>query len=277
MTAAYNSMSNRIQTRTVSVTSGKGGVGKTTLTVNLAQTLAEMGKKVLILDGDIGLANIDIFLGIRPQKTLDDFFNGDETLENILVKVQKNIHVLPSASGLTDLQSIDVYKRKMLMDEVSMLDNTYDFLLVDTASGIDENVQYLNSTVQDVLVVITPEPASMTDAYALIKLLNQNKKVCRFSMVANKVLGEKEAKDIYRRMERVTSRFLNISLNYVGYIPFDPKLRQLSDQNIVNRARPSAASSIALKRIADSVIGEQELGEINGSLQFFWNQLLDVA
>ena len=277
MTAAYNSMSNRIQTRTLSVTSGKGGVGKTTVTVNLAYTLAEMGKKVLILDGDIGLANIDIFMGIRPTKTLEDFFSGEEKLENILVKAHKNIHVIPSASGLTDLKSIDVYKRKMLMDEVSMLNHTYDYLLVDTASGIDDNVQYLNSTVQDVLMVMTPEPASMADAYALMKLLHQNKKVCRFSLVANKVLGEKEAKDIFNRINKVTGRFLNVHLSYMGYIPLDPKLRQYSDGKLVCKARPSAASSIALKRIADSVIGEQEIGEINGSLQFFWNQLLNVA
>lgn len=277
MTAEYSPMTNQIQTRTISVTSGKGGVGKTTMTVNLAFTLAEMGKKVLILDGDIGLANIDIFLGIRPQKTLEDFFNGEECLEDIIVKAHKNIHVIPSSSGLTDLQSIDVYKRKMLMDEVSMLNNTYDYLLVDTASGIDENVQYLNSTVQDVLVVITPEPASMADAYALMKLLNQNKKVSRFSMVANKVLSEKEGKDIYTRIEKVTGRFLNINLSYLGSVPLDPKLRQVGDPKLVCKARPSAASSIALKRVADSLVGEQEVGEINGSLQFFWNQLLNVA
>ncbi len=277
MTAGYNMMSNRIHTRTLSVTSGKGGVGKTTMTVNLAQTLAEMGKRVLILDGDIGLANVDIFLGVRPQKTLEDFFSGEESLENIIVKVTKNIHLIPSSSGLTDLKSIDVYKRKMLMDEVSMLNNTYDFLIVDTASGIDENVQYLNSTVQEVLVVITPEPAAMADAYALIKLLHQNRKVSRFSIIANKVLGEKEAKDIYTRMDKVTGRFLNISLNFSGYVPLDPKLRQVADQKMLGRARPSAASSIALKRIADSIIGDQEVGEINGSLQFFWNQLLNVA
>ncbi len=277
MTAEYNPMSNKIQTRTLSVTSGKGGVGKTTMTVNLAFTLAEMGKKVLILDGDIGLANVDIFLGVRPQKTLEDFFNGDESLQDIIYKVNKNIHLIPSSSGLTDLRSVDVYKRKMLMDEVSMLNNTYDYLIVDTASGIDENVQSLNSTVQDVVVVITPEPASMADAYALIKLLNQNRKVQRFSIVANKVLSEKEAKDIYTRIDKVSGRFLNISLSYLGYVPLDPKLRQTTDTKLICRARPSAASSIALKRIADSIVGEQEISEINGSLQFFWNQLLNAA
>ncbi len=277
MTAEYNPMSNKIQTRTLSVTSGKGGVGKTTMTVNLAFTLAEIGKKVLILDGDIGLANVDIFLGVRPQKTLEDFFNGDESLQDIICKVNKNIHLIPSSSGLTDLRSVDVYKRKMLMDEVSMLNNTYDYLIVDTASGIDENVQSLNSTVQDVVVVITPEPASMADAYALIKLLNQNRKVQRFSIVANKVLSEKEAKDIYTRIDKVSGRFLNISLSYLGYVPLDPKLRQTTDTKLICRARPSAASSIALKRIADSIVGEQEISEINGSLQFFWNQLLNAA
>ena len=163
------------------------------------------------------------------------------------------------------------------MDEVGMLNNTYDYLLVDTASGIDENVQYLNSTVQDVLVVVTPEPASMADAYALIKLLNQNHKIYRFSIVANKVLGEKEAKDIYNRINKVSEKFLNVHLSYMGFIPLDPKLRQVADQKLVCKARPSAASSIALKRIAESVSGMAEVGEVKGNLQFFWNQLLNVA
>ncbi len=275
MKAEYKAPANR--THTLSITSGKGGVGKTTFTVNLALTLAEMGKKVLVLDGDIGLANIDIFFGVRPQKTLDDFFNGDESLQEVLVKVDKNIHIIPSASGLTDLKTIDVYKRKMLMDEVSRLNNTYDYLLVDTASGIDENVQYLNSAVQDVLVVITPEPASMADAYALIKLLNQNKKITRFSLVANKVLSEKEAKDIFHRIDRVASRFLNINLKFLGYIPLDPKLRQVADSRPAAKARPSAASAIALRRIAESIDQQNEDNEIHGSLQFFWNQILNVA
>ncbi|MCB0377415.1 MAG: MinD/ParA family protein [Bdellovibrionales bacterium] len=277
MGSFYNHAEKVPATRTLSVTSGKGGVGKTTLTVNLAFTLAEMGKKVLILDGDIGLANIDIFLGIRPNKTLEDFFAGEERLNDIIVKVNKNIHVIPSASGLTDLKSIDVYKRKMLMDEVGMLETTYDYLIVDTASGIDENVQYLNSSVQDVLVVITPEPASMADAYALIKLLHNNHKVNRFSVVANKVLSEKEAKDIYQRINRVSDRFLNVHLSYLGYVPLDPKLRQSSDQKLICKARPSAASSIALKRIAESIGSGAEVGEVKGNLQFFWNQLLSVA
>lgn len=277
MTAVFNAMTDQIQTRTLSITSGKGGVGKTTLTVNLALSLAEMGKKVLILDGDIGLANVDIFLGIRPQRTLEDFFEHAVPLKDILIKVSKNLDVIPSASGLIDLKSIDVYKRKMLMDEVSMLNNTYDYFLVDTASGIDDNVQYLNSTVQDVLVVMTPEPASMADAYSLIKLLNKNKKVTRFSVVANKVLGEKEARDIFKRVNSVADRFLNLQLNFLGYMPFDPKLRHSTTGSSAALARPSAASSIALKRVVQALETEQEVGEMRGSLQFFWNQLLHVA
>ena len=277
MATFYNQGENTHRTKTISVTSGKGGVGKTTLSVNLAFQLAESGKKVLLLDGDIGLANIDIFLGMRPKKTLEDFFKGEEKLENVIMKVTKNIHVIPSTSGMADLQSIDVYKRKMLMDEVSYLHNTYDYLVVDTASGVDETVLYLNSIVQDTLVVVTPEPASMADAYALIKLLHKNHKVNRFSIVANKVLSEKEGKDIYQRLNKVCSRFLNVNLSYLGFIPLDPKLRYVGDQKLVCKSRPSAASSIALKRIADTVGNCEEFEEVKGGLQFFWNQLLHVA
>lgn len=273
MTAEFKAHPQR-KTQTLSITSGKGGVGKTTLTVNLAQTLAEMGKKVLILDGDLGLANVDLFFGVRPNKTLEDFFMGDETLEDILVKVNRNIHIIPSASGITDLKSIDVYKRKMLMDEVSALVN-YDYLLVDTASGIDDNVQYLNSAVQNVLLVITPEPASMTDAYALMKVLNQNKKVQRFSIVANKVMGDKEARDLYFRIEKVASRFLNVRLNFLGSIPYDLKMRQGLDSKVL--AKPTAATQVSLHRIAEGLEAPAENSVLPGSLQFFWNQILQVA
>ena len=275
--AAFYSESRKVHTKTLSVTSGKGGVGKTTLSVNLAFQLSEIGKKVLLLDGDIGLANIDIFLGIRPKKTLEDFFSGKANLNDILIKVNRNIHVIPSASGLTDLKSIDIYKRKMLMDEVSSLNNVYDYMIIDTASGIDDNVQYLNSSVQDVVMVLTPEPASLADSYALIKLMNMNHRVNRFSIVANKVLSEKEASDLFHRLDRVTTKFLNVSLDFLGHIPLDSKLRQVSDSKLVCKSRPSAASSIALKRIAETVGRPDERTEVNGHLQFFWQQLLQTA
>jgi len=268
---------NKIQTKTISVTSGKGGVGKTTMSVNLAFQFSEMGKKVLLLDGDVGLANVDIFLGIRPKKTLEDFFAGREKIENIVVKVNKFIDVIPSASGLADFSSLDVYKRKMLMDEVSMLEDTYDYLIVDTASGIDSNVLYLNSTVQDVLVVLTPEPASLTDAYALIKILNAKHRVSRFSVIANKVISDKEGVDLFQRLNRVSHQFLSVGLDYYGAVPLDPKLRQVGNQKLICKARPSAASSIALKRVADRVAKVEGVDEVKGSLQFFWNQLINAA
>ena len=158
-----------------------------------------------------------------------------------------------------------------------MLENTYDYLIIDTASGIDQNVQYLNSSVQDVLIVLTPERASLADSYAMMKVLNQNYKVNRFSVVANKVISEKEGKSLFDRINGVSNRFLNVGLDYCGAIPLDPKLRQISDQKLICKSRPSAASAIALRRICEKVSTVDSLDEVQGGLQFFWNQLLHVA
>lgn len=270
------SKGNRI-TSTLSVTSGKGGVGKTTFTVNLALHFARLGKKVLILDGDIGLANVDIFFGVRPLKTLKDFFEGQASLNDILMKVNKNIDVLPGSSGLLDLGAIDIYQRKMLLDEVSTLDGIYDYLVIDTASGIDGNVQYLNSSVQDVVVLVTPEPASMTDAYALIKVLNTQQRVSRFSVVANKVISEREGEDLFVRLNGVCQRFLNVGLSYYGSVPLDPRLAKLGQGPLITKTHASAASAIAIQRVAQGITTTQDGVEVQGGMRFFWDQMVLAA
>jgi len=264
-------------TKTLSVTSGKGGVGKTTFSVNLAFHFSKIGKKVLLLDGDIGLANIDIFLGIRPQKTLKNFFEGQVGIQDILMKVNKHIDVLPGSSGLLDLSSIDIYKRKMLLDEVSSLDGVYDYLIIDTASGLDGNVQYLNSSVQDVIILVTPEPASMADAYALIKVLNTHQKVDRFSVVTNKVISEREGEQLFTRLNGVCQRFLNVGLSYYGSVPLDPRLSKVGKNQLISQTRPTAASSIALERVAKEISTTQDGVEVQGGLKFFWNQFVLAA
>jgi len=264
--------------RTISIASGKGGVGKTTLTVNLAYCLSQMGKKVLILDGDMSLANVDIFLKKTPEHTLQSFFDGDVSLPDILVKYSKNLHILPGASGILQMTQLDVFQKKMLVDAVSQMEGDYDYLLIDTASGIADEVLYLSSAAQDVYVVIQPDPASLTDSYALMKLLNQKYRMKSFSVITNQVLNEEEGLGVFHRMNNVTSKFLNINLQYAGSVPFDQKLRQANArQELVSAGGTVTSSSMNIKKIAEAINKSPAREECRGGLQFFWSQALDMA
>ncbi|MCC6138942.1 MAG: MinD/ParA family protein [Bdellovibrionaceae bacterium] len=265
-------------TRTISISSGKGGVGKTTVTVNMAYNLGKLGKRVLILDGDMSLANVDLFLKKTPEFTLQDFFEGTVELKDVLVKYTKNIHVLPGASGALELSRLDVYQKKMLVDAMSEFEGLYDYLLIDTASGVSDEVLYLSSAAQEVMVVVLPDPASITDAYALMKLLNQRYKTKSFSIVTNQVMNEKESLALFQRINSVAAKFLNVNLNYVGFIPFDLTLRQANHrQEMIGDFAPQSNSHQSLKRIAEKIEGLPGNPEMQGGLQFFWNQILDIA
>jgi flagellar biosynthesis protein FlhG len=264
--------------RTLSITSGKGGVGKTTLTVNLAYFLAAMGKKVLILDGDMSLANVDIFLKKNPELSLYDFISGESELGDIVVKYSKNIHILPGASGLLQMTQLDSYQKKMLVDGVSQMEGDYDYLLIDTASGIADEVLYLSSAAQEVYVVVQPDPASITDSYALMKVMHQKYKTKSFSIVANQVLNDHEGLALFHRMNVVTSKFLNLHLHYAGFVPFDLKLRQATHkQELVGSYAPQSLSSLSLRQIAGNIEKSAVREENRGGLQFFWNQVLNIA
>lgn len=264
--------------RTISVTSGKGGVGKTTVTVNLAYNLAKLGKRVLILDGDMSLANVDLFLKKVPEFTLQNFFQDGVELSEVVVKYSKNIHVLPGASGAIEMARLDVYQKKMLVDAMSEFEGQYDYLLIDTASGISDEVLYLSSAAQEVTVVVLPDPASITDAYAVMKLLNQRYKTKSFNIVTNQVLNEKESLALFQRINNVAAKFLNVNLNYVGFVPFDLTLRQANHrQEMIGDFAPQSNAHQSLKRIAEKIEGLPGRDEVSSGMQFFWNQVLDIA
>lgn len=264
--------------RTISITSGKGGVGKTTFTVNIANMLARMGKKVLILDGDLSLANVDVFLSKNPERNLNHFFEEEADLDSVLIKYSKNIHVLPGASGITGLTRLDAYQKKMLVDGVSEFEGRYDYMLIDTGSGIGDEVLYLSSAAQEVYVVVQPDPSSITDSYAMIKVLNQNYKINNFSIVTNQVLNDQEGMRIFSRINSVAARFLNVKMNYLGFIPFDIKMRHAtSQQKLITDHAPDSLSSIGITKIATDMDRLSTIEETSGGLQFFWNQVLNVA
>jgi flagellar biosynthesis protein FlhG len=268
----------RRRTRTLSVTSGKGGVGKSTLVSNLALNLSEQGNKVLILDGDLGMANVDVMFGLRTMFSIEHVLSGEKTLREIIVEVSPNIYLIPGGSGVYGLQNMNTFQKKLILDQVSELNEDFDYMLIDTASGIDDNVLYLNSAAQEILIVATPEPASMTDAYALIKVLHKRFGERKFSIVANMVADEKEALAVFKRLSDVTQKFLCISLDYKGFIPSDSNLRAATkSQQLVSQIHPRSPSGFAIRMLSEKLSGYAPLSPVKGGMQFFWEQLVGVA
>jgi flagellar biosynthesis protein FlhG len=269
------------QTRTarvLSVTSGKGGVGKTTVVSNLAMTLASQGKRVLIIDADLGLANIDIVFGLTPAFNLNHFFSGRKSLGSVITDGPENIKVLPAGSGVQQFTSLTSEEKLRFIDDLNGLHEQFDIVLVDTAAGISDNVTYFNVAAQKIVVVTTSEITAMTDAYAIMKLLATRYQEKQFCLLVNSVVEEDEALEVYRKLTLVTSRYLDISIDFLGGIPFDARLPEsLQQQRAFVDMYPETSTGEAYRLIVRGLLEERTASEGKGSPQFFWNKLLSIG
>lgn len=266
------------RTKTISITSGKGGVGKTTMVTNLAVQMARSGRRVLMLDGDFGMANIDVMFGVRPQGNVLDVINGKVELRDIIVEVHPNVFLIPGGTGLYELSHISSMNKKILMEQINDLEMVFDVMLIDTAPGVDDNVLYLNSAAQETHVVVTPDPSSITDAYALIKVMNQRMREERFFIICNQVKDEAEGKALYRKLCDVASRFLYVSLEYSGSVPLDLNIRKANRaRKILSVCNRRALGSFAFQEISEKLCGSKEITEVKGGIQFFWQQMIGLA
>ncbi len=265
-------------TRVYAITSGKGGVGKTAVVANTAVSLAKLGKKVLVLDADLGLANIDVVFGLAPKYNLNHFFAGENELEEILADGPHGIKILPAGSGVQNFTRLDAQQKLRLLDGLDLMHNDFDYVLIDTEAGISENVTYFNTAAQEILIVTTPEPTAITDAYALMKLLSTQYHEKRFNLVVNQIQNENEALDVYRKLTMVSNRYLDISIDFLGSIPAD---RQMVDairkQKVIVDLYPSSKISTAFANLAVTICAEQVTSEAKGGVQFFWKKLLDIS
>ncbi|KYG67565.1 MinD/ParA family protein [Bdellovibrio bacteriovorus] len=269
---------NMHKTRTISITSGKGGVGKTTMVANLALTLSQKGKKVLILDGDLGMANVDIFFGVKPSGNIHDILAGRKEMKDILTEVSKDVFLIPGGSGVVEFNHMNHFERRAMVEAVSCLPLGFDYLLIDTAPGIAENVLFLNSAAQTVSVVITPDPSSFADAYALIKVLNRQYKVNHFSIICNQVRDEQEGLGLYQRFNDVVNRFLYIGLDYWGSVPNDVVLKKaVQQQRLIVRHDVGAESSKAIRQVCSQIEKSSKQVESTGGMQMFWDQVVGFA
>ena len=270
--------SGQTATRVLSVTSGKGGVGKTAVVANLAVLLARMDKRVLILDADLGLANIDVVFGLAPNYNLNHFFTGEQGLESILVDGPEGIKILPAGSGVQRFTRLDAQQRMRLLEALDSMNSDFDFVLIDTEAGISENVTYFNTAAQEILVVTTPEPTAITDAYALMKLLSNQYHEKHFNLIVNFIKDEDEALDVYRKLTMVANRYLDISIDYIGSIPQDRLMVEaIRKQQTLVQLFPESRTSHAFEALARAVIQEPQTLEPKGSIQFFWKRLLEFG
>lgn len=265
-------------TRVYAITSGKGGVGKTAVVANMAVAMAKMGKKVLILDADLGLANIDVVFGLAPKYNLNHFFSGDYELPEILVEAPHGIMILPAGSGVQNFTRLNARQKLKLLDGLDSMHNDFDFVLIDTEAGISENVTYFNTAAQEILVVTTPDPTAITDAYALMKLLSTQYHEKAFNLVVNQVQNENEALDVYRKLTMVANRYLDISIDFLGSIPADKQMVEaIRKQRVMVDLFPSSKISSAFSQLASTICSEVPQATPKGGVQFFWKRLLDIG
>ncbi len=260
----------------LSVTSGKGGVGKTNVSVNLAYELEKLGKRVVLLDADLGLANVDVILGLAPQLNLFHLFHEGVSVQDVLFDTPYGFKILPASSGVSEMLSLNTGQKLDLLEAMDYLEDKVDYLIVDTGAGINDNVLYFNLAVQERIVVMTPEPTSLTDAYALIKVLKLNHGIEHFKVIVNLTSDRKTAKAVFSRLYQACEHFLDgVSLDLVGFIPQDPIVRKaVVDQVPFCHASEDAAPSKAVRDIAETIITWRVSDNLDGNIKFFWKKLL---
>ncbi len=240
--------------QTIAVTGGKGGVGKSTLAVNLGAALASAGREVMLLDADTGLANVDVLLGLSPIRHIGHLLDGECSLESLIMPSVCGLQVVPAGSGARRLAQLDSNQLATIIRAFDELPRLPEFLLVDTAAGLSDSVTMFAAAVDDVVLVVCDEPASLTDAYGLAKVLSRDFGVRRLRMVANMVRNEGDARLLHQKLARVSDRFLDLVIEFSGWVPHDERLRQaIRRQAAVVEMWPSSPSARALKKLAESV------------------------
>ncbi|MGI5310099.1 MinD/ParA family protein [Rheinheimera sp. WS51] len=267
---------NKQMVKVISISGGKGGVGKTNVSLNLAMALSQLGKSVMVLDADLGLANCDVMLGLRVDKNLSHVLSGEVSLDDIIIDGPFGIKIIPASSGSQSMTELAPAEHAGLIRAFSEMQTSVDVLLVDTAAGISDMVLSFSRASQDVLVVVCDEPSSITDAYALMKILSRDHGVDKFKIVANMVRSIKEGQELFAKLTRVTDRFLNVNLELVATIPYDENVRKAArKQKAFIEAFPKTPASMAIKSLALKA-GKWPLPNMaSGHLEFFLEQLID--
>ncbi|MDP2139249.1 MAG: MinD/ParA family protein [Gammaproteobacteria bacterium] len=261
--------------RVITVSSGKGGVGKTNISVNLAIALSGKGCSVCVFDADTSLANVNILLDIHPVHTLEHLLEGSRNIDEILVKGPGGITIVPAASGIAEFANLTVEQQKILLEALTRLERRFDYLIIDTAAGISENVTTFLQATEHCLLIVTPEPTSLTDAFALMKVMHKRGCQGRIHILTNMVDNYLSSVDLYKRLSGASLRYLQTDLNYLGYIPRDDYLRLSVQRQIpVTIGYPSSQASYRFHALAESIEGIYRAQPARRSFSLFWRKML---
>lgn len=264
--------------RVIAVCSGKGGVGKTNVACNLAVALSLRGKDVCLLDADVSLANVDVLLGLQPRLNLAHVVSGEAALDETMLCGPKGVRIVPAATGNFEMTKLNTASQAAIVQAFSSLDRQPDVLIVDTAAGISPSVARFVQAAQDAVVVLQDEPASLTDAYALIKVFSQNYRVSHFNIVTNRSASASAGRKLFGKLLRVTDAYLDVVLRHLGDIPEDPYLvKSVQEQRAVADVYPLSASGAAFQKLAVSADRLPHRSDPGGAIQFFFERLLEQA
>ena len=264
--------------RVIAVTSGKGGVGKTSVSVNLSMAFSAKGRNVLLMDADLGMANIDVMLGLNPSYNLQHVVRGERSLQEVIVPGPMGIQVVPASSGIKHMTELNDQEHAGLIRAFSELHDSVDTLIIDTAAGISSHVVSFCQAAQEVLVVVCDEPASITDAYALIKLLSREHGIRRMHVLANMVGSVQEGRDLFEKLSRVSNRFLDVTLSFLGVLPYDEYMKKaIQRQKTVMEVFPRSRSAMAFKNLALKADKWPMPVAAAGHLEFFVERLIQAS
>lgn len=259
----------------IAVTSGKGGVGKTNASINIAAALAKAGHKVMLMDADLGLANVDVNLGLHCKYNMSHVLSGEQAFTEIILPGPYGVMVVPAASGIYEMAGLSNAKLQNLIQAFSAYDGALDYLIIDTAAGISDMVLAFLNAAHQTVVVACDEPSSITDAYALMKVMHQRYGANRFHFIASMVNNESQGKALYGKIERVLNHYLQASLLYLGSVNRDDQLRQANQrQQAVVEASPMAVSARAYGRMAQQMERWQRPSGLSGQMEFFVDRLV---
>jgi flagellar biosynthesis protein FlhG len=261
--------------RVIAIASGKGGVGKTNLTANLAVALARLGRRVWVLDADLGLANVDLVYGVRTSHTLESVFRGERRLADVVTTGPAGVRLLPAARGVAELTALTAAQQLQVLDEIDALEDEIDVLLIDVAAGISSNVLYFAAAASETLVVTTPEPTAIADAYALVKVLATRWGRTDFPVVVNMAASPTDAHAAFERLAAVAREFLSVRLDFAGWVPLDDAMpRAVRAQTPLALAAPGSPAIRAIVALADHLVAADAAAP-TGGVQFFFRRLLD--
>lgn len=262
----------------LAITGGKGGVGKTLTTANLGLCLARMGMRTLLIDGDFGLANLDVVLNLRPRYTIDDVLAGEKELSEVILTGPEGLRIIPAASGILRVGELGRVQKLALLDKIESLDEEFDFVLIDTPAGVSSNVQYWSASAAQVILVVTPEPSSLADAYATMKILSQTVHETKFKLIMNMAASQEEGQRVYGRISALAEEYLGVRVEYLGTVTLDDAVRaSVRERALVVQKYPLSCAARGIREIASQIMAEPRDANAKGTVQFFWKRMVTAG